>query len=91
MDSIIHQGLKNGEYEVICIDDCSKDCSRQILDEYASIIDEVCCIYNSYNLKTSNSLNRALDAARGKYIWVIGQDDIIEPNRIIIMLFNSFE
>lgn len=86
LDSIIHQGLANGAYEIVCIDDCSKDNSREILDEYASIYDGVHCIYNSSNLKTSNSLNFALNSAHGKYIWIIGQDDTIEPNSTVKLL-----
>ena len=79
LDSIINQGLSNDEYEIICADDCSKDSSRNILVNFASICDNIRCLFNERNLKTSSSLNNALEQASGKYIWIIGQDDTIEP------------
>ena len=79
LDSIINQGLSKDEYEIICADDCSKDSSRNILVNFASICDNIRCLFNERNLKTSSSLNNALEQASGKYIWIIGQDDTIEP------------
>lgn len=80
LNSIINQGLSIEEYEIICADDCSKDSSRDILLGFASNYSNIKCLFNERNLKTSSSLNNALAAARGKYIWIIGQDDTIESN-----------
>lgn len=80
LDSIINQGLASKDYEIICADDCSKDRSRDILLDYAFNYGSIKYLFNERNLKTSSSLNNALEIACGKYIWIIGQDDTIEPN-----------
>ena len=86
IDSIINQGLRNDEFEIICADDCSWDSSRDILINFASNYGNIRCLFNERNLKTSSSLNNALEQASGKYIWIIGQDDFIEPNSAIRLL-----
>ncbi len=35
IDSLLDQGLNSSEYEIICVNDGSKDNSLQILNEYA--------------------------------------------------------
>lgn len=80
LDSLFIQGLSNDEYEVICIDDCSKDGSVKILRDYASKRDNVHLILHEKNKRTSTSCNEGLLSAQGEYIWIIGQDDWIEPN-----------
>lgn len=86
INSILNQGLSIDECEIICVDDYSKDASRTILTNYASKYGNVKCLFNESNIKTSNSLNQALKLARGKYIWIIGQDDTIEPNSTVKLL-----
>ena len=87
LDSLIHQSICRNEYEIICIDDCSIDKSRDILIEYASVYSNVKYIFNTHNLKTGTSLNKALRRARGKYIWIIGQDDTIVKDVVNKLLF----
>lgn len=78
LDSLRNQGLDDSQYEIICIDDCSKDNSVALLEQYAARYSNVHLILHETNKRTSTSCNEGLGDAKGKYIWVVGQDDWIE-------------
>lgn len=75
LDSIYAQTYKN--YEVILLDDCSSDTSREILDEYAEKHKEnTITIYNDTNCgKVFKQWNKGIANAKGKYIWIAESDD----------------
>lgn len=78
LDSIYNQTYKN--FEVILLDDCSKDESRTILKEYAERYpDKTICDFNQTNVGRANlQWNKGLAKARGKYIWIAESDDWCE-------------
>lgn len=80
LDSIYSQTYKN--YEVILLDDCSKDNSRKILDEYLGRYPDR--TRSCYNEENSGSVFRqwekGISLARGRYIWIAESDDWCEPN-----------
>ena len=80
MDSLLCQNLPYDCFEVICLDDCSSDSSRKIILDYAKKYKNLRYVFNKINQKTATSLNNGLAHAKGIYIWIIGQDDWIEPN-----------
>lgn len=82
LDSIINQSLKN--YEVIMIDDGSKDNSKLIAKEYVELYNRVRYIYQE-NKGVSEARNRGIAEARGKYITFVDADDWIEPDMYEIM------
>lgn len=79
IESIINQDYTN--LEIILIDDGTKDNSGKIADEYAKK-DERIIIIHQDNAGVSASRNRALDLAKGDYVCIIDQDDIISPNYV---------
>ena len=58
------------------IDDGSKDSSGKIADEYAQN-DERVTVVHQENMGVSPSRNRAIDMAKGEYICIIDQDDVL--------------
>ncbi|MCR5795051.1 MAG: glycosyltransferase [Solobacterium sp.] len=72
IDSILKQDFT--DFELILIDDGSKDSSPQILDEYAAKDSRVRVIHKK-NGGVSAARNTALDAARGEYIRFLDADD----------------
>lgn len=74
VDSIVGQDYRN--LEIILIDDGSRDSSGKIADEYAKKDKRVTVIHQE-NMGVSLSRNRAIDMARGDYICIIDQDDIL--------------
>ncbi len=75
LDSIVNQTLK--DIEIICINDGSTDGSAGILDEYAKK-DSRISIITQENKGLSCARNAGIMAAKGKYIYFMDSDDILE-------------
>ena len=80
LDSIYAQGLDESMFEVICVDDCSKDNSLSLLQAYASKHSNVRIIEHSNNMRKGTSCNDGFRAARGEYVWTVDQDDWVDEN-----------
>lgn len=79
IDSILAQTVK--DYELLIIDDGSTDHTIEIVKEYILKDSRVVLLQNEQNLGVSKTLNRGLEAARGKYIARMDADDIALPTR----------
>ena len=79
--SILNQTWR--DFEFILIDDGSTDGSWTVLQEYARRDKRIRLLRNPENKGISYSRNRGNDAARGKYIMVMDQDDVSLPNRLL--------
>lgn len=73
LDSIVNQTLKN--IEIICIDDCSRDRSAEILKEYAEKDKRIVPIFHEENLSTSQARKDGVAVSHGKYIMFVDGDD----------------
>lgn len=80
LESIYNQTYSN--FEVILLDDCSTDNSREIINEYAKKYSNITrTIFNDVNGgKVFNQWNKGLEQANGKYIWIAESDDYCELN-----------
>jgi glycosyltransferase involved in cell wall biosynthesis len=63
--------------EIIVIDDCSSDHSRDLIARLAKEAPRVRAIYNTENLGCNRSINAALAVATGDYVCSAGADDPI--------------
>lgn len=79
VESILNQTYK--DFEFIIINDCSRDNSSAILEEYARYNKNIILLNNLDNLGLTRNLNLALSIARGKYIARMDADDISCLNR----------
>ncbi len=75
LDSIWNQPLDGLLYEVICVDDCSTDGTRDWLHQQEKKHDNLFVIDNKENIRQGGARNVAIKKARGKYIMFIDQDD----------------
>ena len=73
LDSLFDQTYKN--LEIICVDDCSTDSSREILKKYEQIDSRFKVIYNEKNLGLGLTRNVGIKAATGDYIHCLDSDD----------------
>ncbi|ARC91068.1 hypothetical protein B6A42_01460 [Vibrio coralliilyticus] len=81
LESILNQSYNH--IEIIVSDDCSTDKTVQILKNYAKKYPNIVKpIFNSDNKGITENSNTALSACRGKYIAIIGGDDLFKPNKI---------
>ncbi len=82
LNSIINQTFI--DIEIICVNDGSTDNSLAILESYAKK-DKRIKIISITNSGVSIARNTGLDAANGKYLYMVDPDDWIEPNTIEIL------
>lgn len=87
IESVLNQTYK--KFELIIVDDGSKDSSGSICDEYAKK-DQRIKVIHKRNGGSSTARNKALDIADGKYIMFIDADDFFEPNSCKV-LYNEIE
>jgi len=78
--SLYHQDIPTTDYEVIVIDDCSPDKSKDIVIALQSEYENLKLISLSENMKLGSARNVGLQNAGGKYIWFVDSDDFIQPN-----------
>ena len=87
INSCLNQSFR--DFEILIIDDGSKDDSKLIINNFAKKSPLVTAVFQK-NLGLIKSCNRALYAARGKYIIRLDADDWLHPNAIEIM-YNYLE
>lgn len=81
IDSAIKQDYTN--IEIIISDDCSTDNTQQIIAQYASQYPhKIVPLLNADNVGITANFNRAVARANGKYIALLGGDDLIFTDKI---------
>lgn len=82
--SIINQAnIKKDRWELIIVDDFSKDSTKEILKPYKKI-ENINFIQNKKNLGLPKSLNLALKKAKGRYVVRVDSDDYIARNYLFV-------
>ena len=80
--SLYNQDIPQEEYEVICVDDCSPDGSRAIVERLQKEYSTLKLLVHTQNKRQGGARNTGLREAQGKYIWFVDSDDYIKPNCI---------
>lgn len=78
--SILQQTYRN--FELLIVDDCSGDDTRELLAHLAAEDPRVKVLHNERNLGTYGAKNRAIEMAGGDYITCHDSDDWAHPQRI---------
>ena len=84
--SLYNQDFPLEEYEVICVDDCSPDGSRDIVEQLQREYTNLKLICHNENKKLGGARNTGLRIAQGQYIWFVDSDDYIYPNVLRTLL-----
>ncbi|MGI5952325.1 MAG: glycosyltransferase family 2 protein [Brooklawnia sp.] len=71
-------------FEVICINDGSKDGSRDIIERYLQA-DSRFRVIDKPNSGYGASMNRGMAEARGTYIGILESDDFMEPDGLALL------
>lgn len=79
LDSLLAQDIPKNEYEIIIVNDESKDDSLKIAQEYAAIHDNI-IICDKKNGGTGAARNSGLKLATGQYIHFVDPDDYVAEN-----------
>ena len=79
LDSILAQAFT--DFELILVDDGTRDDCQQIMTRYAAMDARIRCIHKE-NGGLSSARNAGLDIARGEYIAFVDSDDTVEPTML---------
>ena len=102
LDSLFRQDIPISEYEVICVNDCSTDNTKQVILDYIQKYPTIHLINHEINQTVGGARNTGLAAAQGSYVWFVDPDDMIvdntlrellnraESNNLDIALFNFY-
>ncbi|MCF8220781.1 MAG: glycosyltransferase [Cryomorphaceae bacterium] len=81
IDSVLNQTYKN--IEVILLDDCSSDNSREIIESYRGHEKISHIEYNTTNSgSTFKQWEKGINIAKGEWIWIAESDDVSDINFI---------
>lgn len=88
IDSILAQTFT--DFELILVDDGSKDQSGEICDEYAAKERRICVIHQA-NQGPGAARNHGVAAACGTYILFLDSDDMLDGNDALRILVDCAE
>ena len=80
IESVLDQTFK--DFELVLIDDVSSDETCAIAGEYARKDRRVSAIRNGKTLGLVGNFNRCIELAKGRYVCVWHQDDVMMPQNI---------
>jgi glycosyltransferase involved in cell wall biosynthesis len=74
IDSVLNQSFK--DFELIIIDDCSKDNSQQVIESYRKMDERIRTVFHKENMGIAKTLNDGINEAKGRFIAFINSDDV---------------
>lgn len=77
--SVMNNGLPEKDFEVLVIDDGSKDNGALIVEKFLETHPNV-MLFRQVNSGASAARNRGLENANGEWVWFVDADDWIEEN-----------
>lgn len=80
IESIQNQTME--DWELVVVDDCSNDGTRDVINKLAEQDKRIRPIFNEVNKGTAGSRNTAMDNCRGEYIALLDADDIWHPEKL---------
>lgn len=84
IESVLQQ--THAALELIVIDDCSTDDTRQIAEDYARRDHRVCVLHSEMNGGVSDARNRGVAAAQYEWIALLDSDDCWEPEKLAFQM-----
>ena len=84
INSVLEQSFKN--WELIIVDDCSRDKTYEIIKNYSDKFTNITCIKNTVNSGTYLSLNKAMHISKGDYITKLDSDDYYHVDKLLLQL-----
>jgi glycosyltransferase involved in cell wall biosynthesis len=84
--SLLNQDMDKSHYEIIVVDDCSRDDSIEAMETFVKA-GEIKIIKNKKNLGIGASAQVGVANSRGKYFVRVDSDDYVQP-AFLYMLYN---
>ncbi|MCG9793907.1 glycosyltransferase family A protein [Flavobacterium algicola] len=86
LDSVFNQTYQN--FEVILLDDCSSDHSKEILLKYSCNTKVTHCLFNKVNSgSTFMQWQKGIELSSGEFVWIAESDDTADPVFLETLVF----
>lgn len=89
LSSICSLEMTSDDFEIIVVDDGSKDDGATIVRQFANHYPQI-RVVGQENRGASSARNRGLELARGEYIWFVDADDKVLPDVQPVELINQY-
>jgi abequosyltransferase len=89
LDSIVEQ--HNNNFEICISDNASSDGTKECVQEYQKSYSFINYARNNKNLGFDRNILKVVSMAKGKYVWIIGDDDKIFNNEIIGTIYKKLQ
>lgn len=90
LDSILNAGLPDGQYEIVVVNDGSKDSGPEIAQKFAEDYPHITYL-SQENQGQSTARNNGIRNCHGEYVWCVDSDDKLNNDaKQIIPLLNSY-
>ena len=80
IESVLSQTYEN--WEMIIVDDCSKDNSKEIISELSTKDKRIKPIFLEKNVGAAEARNTAIRQSKGKYVAFLDSDDLWNPKKL---------
>lgn len=80
IESVLNQTYS--DFELIVINDCSTDATKEIVEKYVASDSRVKLVNNTVNLGVSTSRNTGISNAKGEYIAFLDSDDMWRKDKL---------
>jgi abequosyltransferase len=79
LESILIQlkNVKNQDIEVLIFDNCSTDSTKEVAQSFASKSPIFNYVRNDENIGADNNFVKGFLSAKGKYLWMLGDDELL--------------
>lgn len=84
INSCLNQNFPEQDYEIIIVDDCSQDRSREIIKSYSNF-SFIKTIFLAKNKGVASASNEGIKRAKGKYIVRVDGDDYVNKDFLKVM------
>jgi glycosyltransferase involved in cell wall biosynthesis len=85
LNSLINQGLSDSDYEIMIMDDGSRDDSVKLVSNFIRYKDNF-YLFEESNSGSDSTRNKLLKKAKGEYIYFIDADDYLADNVLAKLL-----
>ncbi len=75
-------GMTDDLFEFLVSDNCSDDDTANVMARFQARGLDCRTVRNATNIGSDGNFLQCLNLARGQYVWVMGDDDLLEPNAI---------
>jgi glycosyltransferase involved in cell wall biosynthesis len=85
-------GINNGDIEIIISDNSSIDGTTDVVNKYINLPLDIQYYRNETNIGADKNIVQCFKRARGKFVWIMGDDDYLVPGALpqIVQLLKEY-